>query len=297
MQCGYKEPVMPGYILLPATGRNTDGPVFATALAAARLLPAHLEFLHVHVDVQAAVIAMASGDVGGGVDYGEIMQALERDAVGRQEAAERAGRDFCKREGVPLSAEALSAVPSAEWRLETGDAAGWLAERGRAADLVVVGRARDGEAVALDLLEAALMETGRPMLIAPPRPPGRLAGVVAIAWKNRPEAARAVAVAEPFLTKADRVVILTVAEDERTHEASGERLRHALTWHNPRTTVQSVNRGNRPAVEVLLEAAAVARVDLLVMGGYGHSRVREVIFGGFTRHILLHADLPVLMAH
>jgi hypothetical protein len=67
-------------------------------------------------------------------------------------------RDFCKREGFPASAEASSAVPSAEWRLETGDAAGWLAEHGRAADLVVVGRARNGEAVVMDLLEAALIE-------------------------------------------------------------------------------------------------------------------------------------------
>jgi nucleotide-binding universal stress UspA family protein len=287
---------MPGYVLVPATGFDTDGPVFATALAAARLLPAHLEFLHVRVDVQAALTAMASADMGGGAGYGEILEALEQDAANRQSAAESVFRDFCEREGVPASADALAAVPSAEWRLETGDEAGWLAEHGRAADLVVVGRARNGEAVAMDLLEAALMETGRPMLIAPPRPPGGLAGVVAIAWKDRPEAARAVA-AEFFLTTADRVVILTVAEDERTDEASSERLSHALRWRNSRTTLQPLKRGDRPAVEVLLEGAAAAKADLLVMGGYGHSRVREVIFGGFTRHILRHADLPVLMAH
>lgn len=288
---------MPGYVLVPATGFDTDGPVFATALAAARLLPAHLEFLHVRVDVEAALTAMASADMGGGAGYGEILEALEQDAANRQSAAELAFRDFCEREGVPASADILAAVPSAEWRVETGDEAGWLAEHGRAADLVVVGRARNGEAVAMDLLEAALMETGRPVLIAPPRHPGGLGGVVAIAWKDRPEAARALAAAEPFLTKADRVVILTVAEDERTDEASTERLRHALTWRNSRTTVQQLKTGDRSAVEVLLEGAAAAKADLLIMGGYGHSRVREVIFGGFTRHILRHADLPVLMAH
>ena len=58
-----------------------------------------------------------------------------------------------------------------------------------------------------------------------------------------------------------------------------------------------LRKGDRPAVEVLLEAAATERADLLVMGGYGHSRVREVVFGGFTRRVLLHADLTVLMAH
>src|SRR5215469_6731506 len=101
---------MPGYILVPATGSDTDGPVFATAVAAARLLTAHLEFLHVRVDVQAALAAMASADMGG-VD---ILETLEQEAATRQKAAELAFRDLCEREGIPASADVLSAVPSAE---------------------------------------------------------------------------------------------------------------------------------------------------------------------------------------
>ena len=96
---------------------------------------------------------------------------------------------------------------------------------------------------------------------------------------------------------ADRVVILSVVEDGETEELSCERLRYALSWHNPNTTLQRLKQDGRPSVEVLLAAAGAAGADVLVMGGYGHSRVREVIFGGFTRHVLSGADLPILMAH
>jgi len=288
---------MPGYILVPATGADTDEPVFATALTAARLLHAHLEFLHVRVDVQATLTAMAASDMGGGIGYSEILETLEQEVASRQKAAELAFRGFCERGRLPISADPSTSLPSAEWRMETGEEPTWLADHGRAADMLVVGRARNGEEVAIDVLEAALMWTGRPMLIAPPKARTENSGVVTIAWKDRPEAARAVAAAQPFLRTADQVIILAVAEDERTNEVSCERLRYALCWQNSRTTVQHLKPGDGPAVDVLLEAAAAANADMLVMGGYGHSRLREVIFGGFTRRVLSHADLPVLMAH
>ncbi|HVY14099.1 MAG TPA: universal stress protein [Rhodopila sp.] len=288
---------MSRYILLPLMGQTTDEPIAATALVAARLLSGHLEFLHVRRDVGAVVAEIASGDYSSGVDYDLILETLERDTADRQKAAEQTFRDCCERGGIPLSSEALAAVPTAEWRLETGDEAGLLAKHGRVADLLVVGAMRDGTTALKDLLQVALMETGRPVLLVPPRPPVSLSGVVAVAWKDRPEAARAVAAAEPFLAKADRVVILTVVEDEEGDESSGEALRHALTWHNPKTTMQVLKKQDRPAAEVLLEAAAAAGANLLVMGAYGHSRMREMIFGGFTRHMLLNANLPVLMAH
>jgi nucleotide-binding universal stress UspA family protein len=288
---------MPGYILVPATGAGTDEPVFATALMAARLLQAHLEFLHVRVDVQAMLTAMAAADMGGGIGYNEILETLEQEVASRQNAAELAFRGFCERGRLPISADPSASLPSAEWRMETGDEPTWLADHGRAADMLVVGRARNGEEVAIDVLEAALMWTGRPILIAPPKARNEYSGVVTIAWKDRPEAARAVAAARPFLRAADRVIIFAVTEDERTNEVSCERLRHALCWQNSRTTVQHLKPGDRPAVGILLEAAAAANADMLVMGGYGHSRLREVIFGGFTRRVLSHADLPVLMAY
>jgi nucleotide-binding universal stress UspA family protein len=285
------------FILVPATGADSDAPVFATALAVARLLGSHLEFLHVRADAQQALMVMASADMGGGVGYGDILASLEQDAAGRQKRAELAFHDFCEGEKLSISTDLTTYLPSAEWRLEVGDEPTWLAQYGRTADLLVVGRAREGEPVSMNTLEACLMATGRPVLISPARAPVRLSGTVAIAWKNRPEAARAVEAARPFVEVADRVVILSVVEDGETEELSCERLRYALSWHNPNTTLQRLKQDGRPSVEVLLAAAGVAEADILVMGGYGHSRVREVIFGGFTRHVLSGADLPILMAH
>jgi len=285
------------YIVIPVTGTGTDEPVFATALAVARVLPAHLEFLHVRVDVQSALAAMASMDVGGGVGYGEMVESLEREVASRQTQAERAFHDLCERERLPVTADPTAALPSADWRVETGDEPAWLAEHGRAADLLVIGRAREGEDLAMDVLEAALMGTGRPVLIAPPKTPSRLFGTVAIAWKSGPEAARAVAAAAPFLQMADQVVIFSVSEDARTDAQACERLRHALAWHNPKVSMRCLAQDGHPAVESLLSAVAATNADTLIMGGYGHSRLREVVFGGFTRRILSRAELPVLMAH
>jgi nucleotide-binding universal stress UspA family protein len=288
---------MSRYVLVPATGADSDEPVFATALAVARHLPAHLEFLHVRLDVQETLTAMASADAGGGIGFGQLLETLAQEVAGRQKKAELAFRDFCERERLLVSADPQAVLPSVEWRMETGDEPTWLAAHGRAADLVVVGRAHNGEAVDMGLLEAALMTTGRPTLIAPAQARTEWSGIVAIAWKDRPEAARAVAAAQPFLRTAEQVIILSVVEDARADERSCERLRHALSWQNPKTSVQSLKQEERPAVDTLLAAAGAANADMLVMGGYGHSRVREVMFGGFTRRVLSHADLPVLMAH
>ena len=242
-------------------------------------------------------MAMASADMGGGAGYDAIVRSIEQEVASRQQKAEQAFRSFCEREQLAVSSDPGTAAPSAEWRMETGDEPSWLAEHGRPADLLVVGRARDGEAVDMGMLEAALMSSGRPVLIAPARVPDRIGSTVAIAWKNRREAALAVAAAQPFVATADQVIILSVDEGSGRDEQSCERLRYALTWQNAQTTVQHLKAVGGSAVETLLSAAGASGSDLLVMGGYGHSRVREVMFGGFTRRVLSSADLPVLMAH
>ena len=285
------------YILVPASGAETDASVFTTALAVARLWGAHLEFLHVRVDVQRTLTAMAAADASGSAGYDQIIETLEQDVASRQRKAELAFRDFCERERLPITSDPATDPPSAEWRMETGDEPAWLAEHGRAADLLVVGRAREGEAVAMDVLEASIMATGRPVLVAPAKAPSRVSGTIAIAWKNRPEAARAASAAQPFVEIADQVIILSVDEGAESDEQPCDRFHHALCWHNSKTSVQHLKRDSRPPVETLLAAASAAGADMLVMGGYGHSRVREVIFGGFTRSVLTDADLPIFMAH
>jgi nucleotide-binding universal stress UspA family protein len=120
---------------------------------------------------------------------------------------------------------------------------------------------------------------------------------VVIAWKSTPEAGRAVTAAMPFLALARHIIIMTVAEGENAIEEEGAaRLMANLCWDGFSASVRRLQPGAQGAAETLL-AAAREQAALLVMGGYGHSRVREWIFGGFTQRILRAAEIPVLIAH
>ncbi|MDE2200187.1 MAG: universal stress protein [Rhodospirillales bacterium] len=285
------------HILVPATGTAADAAVFATALLAARPFAAHLEFLHVRIDVTEIVVAMSAGGTAGGGIQG-LIDRLEADGKALEQKAWENFTRFCTEAGIATSGATPGQGLCADMVVETGSEAAWLAEHGRFADLLVVARTRDDSEVAMDVLEAALMDTGRPLLIAPATPPTTLLSTVAIAWKDRPEAARAVAAAMPFIDRAERVVILTVNEDgEAKPDESAQRLARALRWHNASISVHPIAAAGRSPADALLAEAQALGAGLVAMGGYSHSRLREVIFGGFTQRVLRGADLPVLMAH
>jgi nucleotide-binding universal stress UspA family protein len=285
------------HILVPASGTEGDRSAFATALAVARMDGAHLQFLHATLDVSATIAAMVGDGMGGGSFIASTIDNLEADAKAQQATARQAVADFCAASGVVLDAPAAQpGQVSAEFSATTGDAANCVADAGRFADIVVA-RRPVGDQMEIGVVEAALVATGRPMLLASDAAVPELPGVVVIAWKDRPEAARAVAAALPFLERATRVVIVSVEEDGAAPRESCERLQRSLRWHNAATEVFHIPQGERPAVDVLLEQAARMGASLLVMGGYSHSRLREMVFGGFTRSVLAQAALPVLMSH
>lgn len=286
------------YILVPAPGAETHDAVFRTALAFARLSAGHLDFLHVRLDVEKLAISMSAGDFGGaGAGIGVVLDALQSDVEARHNRAKAAVLAFCEHQKVVLADTPLAGAPSAAFRVATGEEARLLATCARTADLTVLGRARDSEAVTMDVLEAVLLDSGRPLLIAPAQPQEQIGRHIAIAWRDTPEAARAVASATPLLHAADSVTVITVQEDAHGNADSCEQLRYALLWHNPATILRVVPPDGRDPADVLLAAVEESGADLLVMGGYSHSRMREVVFGGVTRRVLRSAGLPVLMAH
>jgi len=111
-----------------------------------------------------------------------------------------------------------------------------------------------------------------------------------------PQAARAVTAALPYLSPAKQIVVLMVAEEERTPQEEADRLMAGLLWHGVPVSVRHLRPEAHSAPDTLLSAAG-EHAALLVMGGYGRSRLREWIFGGFTRRVLRGAEVPVLMAH
>jgi nucleotide-binding universal stress UspA family protein len=235
--------------------------------------------------------------MGGGGAVQGVVDRLEAEAKQLEARAWQTVEAFCTRNAIPRTKPRPGEGLSAEFTVETGSDAQWISEYGRFADLVVVGRPLAGREAAMEVLEAALMDTGRPLLVAPAKAPQTLLGTAVIAWKDTPEAARAVAAAVPLLQRCERVVIMTVVEEDEAREHTSERLLRTLRWHNPATSVRQLGREGRKPVDVLLEEAARLNASLVVMGGYSHSRLREVVFGGFTNHILSGVALPVLMAH
>lgn len=147
------------------------------------------------------------------------------------------------------------------------------------------------------MIEAALFGSGRPVLIVPyiQKPPFRLESAL-VAWDGSATAARALADAMPFLAKSKRIEIVTVANDGEDADATGNRLQRHLARHGFETEFRRIT-GADEAAGALLSHAFDAGADLMVMGGYGHSRFRELILGGATRGVLSTMTLPVLMSH
>ena len=178
-----------------------------------------------------------------------------------------------------------------------------LARRGRGADLTVVGSAgpAGGGGDETLLAEAAFMDTGRPALVVPAGWAGGLPPARAlVAWDGSREAARAAGDAIPLLQQATDVVVLVVdahAAGQRFGETPGAGLAAYLARHGVQARVKQVPGIAGGPGPTILAQLQEERADLVVMGGYGHSRIREMLFGGTTRHILDHTTAAVLLAH
>ena len=283
-------------ILVAATGNQADDVVFTSALAAARAFNAHLDFLHVRVDAGTVAAAMATDGSGAAMVSG-LVERIDEEATRREDAARQLFQRFCERERLAIEdTPAGRQNPTAQWLRQTGDEAYWVREYGRAAALLVVGHPADDQGISIDTIEAALVGTGRPVLVVPATPLVSLPETIVIAWKAAPEAARAVTAAMPLLSKAKQILIVTVAEEEGLSDEEGARLMTALGWHGLNASTRHLRPDRLGAADTLL-AAAAEQSALVVMGAYGHSRLREWIFGGFTEHVLRGAAVPVLMMH
>ena len=178
-----------------------------------------------------------------------------------------------------------------------------LARHARYTDLTVIGQPNleTGGVDDMALTEAAFMDSGHPALVIPRGWSGTLPPQRAlIAWDGSREAARAATDAIPMLQLAEHVLVLVIDERDlggRDDRRPGEELAAHLRRHAVKAEVRSMASDSAAVTEVLLAQAREQSADLLVMGGYGHSRLREMLIGGTTRHILERTTVPVLFAH
>ena len=184
------------------------------------------------------------------------------------------------------------------WHADAPSGHDFVGSYGRVFDIIVLARPQEEwQSPSMVTLESALFESGRPVLIAPPTPPRSLATNILIAWNRSTEQARTMAFAMPLSGSPSAITILTVegVDGSRTERrragALARRKRH-------RRRADHRYRPARPApAKRILAKAAELGCDLIVKGAYTQSRLRQMIFGGTTRHILANANLPVLMAH
>jgi len=282
-------------ILVSVAGADADRPLLGKAAAMACTLRAHLQVLYTHIDPQELAIRMGAWDPMGAAGLGAMIDDVMKDADIRQQSAKLTFDEVCGNVGLHIGTSAEA--PSAEWITDIGVDSECLVARGRAADLIVFVRGVTPEETPIHLLEASLIGCGKPILVLPSGPARFSLERIAIAWKDTPEAARAITAALPFVRQAESVLLMSVEEEGSGTNASPDWVLAGLRRHNSAACRVRLSAESRDPVGVLLKEAAGHGAGLLVMGGYGHSRARETVFGGFTRSILRSAPLPVLIVH
>lgn len=200
-------------------------------------------------------------------------------------------------QGLAIEAVTASKGPAAGWREIEGMEEQVVGSHGRLFDLIAVGR-QFGDAWLnwRVIVESALFDSGRPVLLTPERPGATIGENVVIAWNSSTETARTIAFSLPLLARARSVTVLSV-EGWGIPDPSGKDLAVYLARAGVPATARTAAPNGRSPAETVLDECARSGADLLVKGAYTQSRLRQLIFGGATRHIIAHAQLPVVLAN
>jgi nucleotide-binding universal stress UspA family protein len=256
---------------------------FAVALAAA--FEAHLAGVAFLYD---PIVPVS----GAGYIPAEVIEAQERDNRGATGAAIKQFTTACERAGVTAEPLTLSASFAG-----VGEQFSRIARR---FDLSIVGQAEpETSAVEEVIAEAALFESGRPVILVPYIQKGPLKlDYITVCWDGSRAAARAVADAMPLLKRSGQVEVFIVSDERgKQDEVAGADIAAHLARHGLNVQVERTALGDIDVADIILSHAADTGTDFIVMGGYGHSRLREFVLGGVTRSIFQSMTVPVLMSH
>ena len=258
----------------------TSDPALEPRLHTARRLARQFEAALIGMHVMPLPVIPAMWDGGGTISLGAELIEAQRKA--NQEQNERLRATF---------QDACGSDPSARWQDAEGDPGRLLAEAARTVDLVVAAK---HESLGLDApapIEALAVGSGVPVLMVPANAYAEFGQTVLVAWNGAREATRAAHDALPFLSRAGLVILCAVGEEAAATLDAAAAMLHR---HGVPVQPQAIDGADGDAGEALLAQARAHGADLLVMGAYGHARLRELVFGGATRHVLREARLPVL---
>lgn len=282
-------------ILALLEGDEDSAAVIEAAFSIARQHDSYLEVLHVQPDPREGIPLIADGMTGTMVT--QVMSEIREKAEAQTREAWRLFEECCQKADLPANKadENLPGRGRAAWRLVEGRADVELARRGLLFDLIVLPQPRaEKEGLSASGLEAALFDVGGPVLVVPGAFRGNIGRNVVVAWNGRREAARALTAALPLLQRAKEVTVISIEESARSADPAEAVDRLAL--HHVEAQGHRISGGQAPG-EALLTEAEKREADLIVMGAYGHSRLRQFIVGGVTRRLLAETRVPLLMAH
>ena len=277
-------------IVIPIRGDGKGENVLAHAAALARRYGAHVEALHCRpkpeqmlpygVPVPAFLKKQIMDSAAGVADEEEKTLQAEFDTL-----------------IVPLGLTRGQGAMSASFREAPGKQIEVIKTHGRLADLIVVAKPDRDRNLGANTLRAALFNTGRPVMMCPPRAdhPKVLGAHVSIAWNGSIEASRAVALSMSIIEAAERVTILTAGSEE-VHGATSDDLIATLAARGVTATPERF-KPDRSIGEALLSRSAEAGADILIMGAYHDSHERETVFGGNTQTVVDRAEMPVILVH
>lgn len=280
------------HILANLSDPQSSAAVLELAILLGRDHEAHVAALHIRPDLANAIPLVGEGMSSSMVE--EMLNAAEERATERAKQIKAQFDDARHRHNISIPKGPGAAGFSAMWHEEVGQEEDVLANAARLTDLVVVGRpSPDDDSPSISAINAALLEGGRPVLLAPPTAPVVIGRNIAIFWNGSAEVSHAVAAALPLLRRADKVSILSARENDL---ASPDDLSAYLAWHGISASIRTVSSGGNVGERLLAEADSVG-ADLVVMGAYTHSRLRQLILGGVTHYMLYSAKLPIFLSH
>jgi len=283
-------------ILAPVRGDGKGESILGLAVALARRFEAHIDVVHVHAKPEDL---LPFGVPIPGLLRESIIEAVAKTAGQEETHLRELFREFCRARGlneVDANATPLGQGVTISWREEAGKQASVISRLAPLADLLVVARPEPSGSLGHNTLESALFDVRKLTALAPPGEVAEAGRHVAVAWNGSAEAARAVGLALPLLARADAVTVLG-AERPKLRGLDVDALRRYLAYHEISAEFKDFRARARDVAAPLLEAAAQAGADLLLMGAYGADRRRELVLGGVTQHVVQHAEMPVLMAH
>lgn len=282
-------------ILVPIRGDGRGESVLDHACALGRPFNAHIRAVHCRLRAKdlmpfgVSVPAFVRDQIN--ESAGEIADAEEEKIRGLFDAYVK-DRGIAVCDTRPPTHDTLTI----SWSEMTGKQADIVGVQGRLASVVAVAKPDHVANLGQNTLEAALMSTGRPVLLCPPKPVAALGRNVAIAWNGSTEASRAIAACGSIIAGAEKVTVLT-ADDADNMDLTADDLILHLKDHEIDAVSASVKSKESTLGEGLLNAAKAAGADVMIMGAYGQSRGRAMVMGGVTQWMIDNTDLPMLLVH